>query len=232
MLEFRNVCLSYGTRQVLYNINLTISPGARYGLLGASGSGKSSLLRMAAGIMAPTSGNCLNHYLRPALLFQEPRLLPWRRVRENIEIPLRAMGLSRDEARDRSTEWLHKVELPHSAEAWPGELSGGMAQRVALARAFALRPDLLLLDEPFSALDPALRARLSELCVAYVQESKAALICSSHHPEELLRMVDHCLLIHDTRLQQHGITPHDSISAPGHITRLLHERLTEQEASS
>lgn len=229
MLEFKNAGLSFGPRQVLKGIDLHVAPGGRYGLLGGSGSGKSSLLRMAAGITAPTSGSCVNAYRYPALLFQEPRLLPWRRVRENIEIPLRAMGLSKEEARQRSDEWIHKVDLKHAAEAWPGELSGGMAQRAALARAFALHPDLLLLDEPFSALDPALRASLSRLCVNYVEEHSAALICSSHHPQELVHMVDHCLLIQHCGLLRYDIDPLDPSSTPESIARRLHEGLTRQD---
>lgn len=232
MLEFRNACLAYGSQHVLSNVSLVISPGQRYGLLGSSGSGKSSLLRMAAGVLSPTSGTCTNSYRYPALLFQEPRLLPWRRVRENIEIPLRASGLSKEEARHRSTEWIHKVGLEKAAEAWPGELSGGMAQRASLARAFALHPDLLLLDEPFSALDPALRASLSSLCVSYVQEHGAALICSSHHPHELVQMVRHCLLIRDVRLHRYDIDPHNPAATPARIAGQLHQRLTEQQYSS
>lgn len=231
MLEMKSLGLTYGARQVLDTIDLVIAPAERYGLLGSSGAGKSSLLRLAAGITAPTSGHCINRYRHPVLLFQEPRLLPWRRVRENIEIPLRAAGLTHEEARRRSTYWLHKVDLEQVAASWPGELSGGMAQRVALARAFALRPDLLLLDEPFSALDPALRASLAALCTAYIEETGAALVCSSHHPDELVRMVDHCLLIENARLHHYPIGSR-SLAALDEVARLLHRRLLEQETAT
>ncbi|NLC37213.1 MAG: ABC transporter ATP-binding protein [Alcaligenaceae bacterium] len=227
MLELRNVSLAYGPRQVLREISLQVAPGQRYGLLGASGNGKSSLLRIAAGITTPTKGSCINDYRSPVLLFQEPRLLPWRRVRENLEIPLRAMGLSKEEATERSLDWLYKVDLKECVESWPGELSGGMAQRAALARAFAMQPDLLLLDEPFSALDPALRSSLADLCMDYVRTSGAALICSSHHPQELVRMVDHCLLIHQGQLLRYAIDSSD----PQQVAQELHERLTEQETA-
>lgn len=232
MLEFQNASLAYGARQVLRDVELTVAPGQRYGLLGSSGTGKSSLLRMAAGLASASSGACVNRYRYPVLLFQEPRLLPWRRVRENIEIPLRAMGLSKDEARQRSAEWINKVDLAQAAESWPAELSGGMAQRAALARAFALHPDLLLLDEPFSALDPALRNSLSELCIGYVRETGAALICSSHHPHELVRMVDHCLLIQDGRLHRYDVDPGNPTATPEHVAARLHARLSQQQAPS
>ncbi len=228
MLELINVGLAYGVRQVFHGVNLNVAPGERYGLLGSSGAGKSSLLRLAAGITAPSSGECINRFRHTVLLFQEPRLLPWRRVRENIEIPLDAAGVSPMEAQRRSTYWLNKVELGHLGEAWPGELSGGMAQRVALARAFALQPDLLLLDEPFSALDPALRASLSALCTTYVKETGAALLCSSHHPNELVQMVDHCLLMENGRLHRYDIDPL-SPTARDDVARRLHQRLLEQE---
>lgn len=229
MLELEHVGLAYGSRTVLNAVNLTVAPGERYGLLGSSGAGKSSLLRLAAGITAPTSGRCSNHYRYPVLLFQEPRLLPWRRVRENVEIPLLAAGLSRKEARERCLYWLKEVDLSRSAEAWPGELSGGMAQRAALARAFALEPDLLLLDEPFSALDPALRAALAALCTAYVREKGAALICSSHHPHELVQMVDHCLLIENGALHRYDIPLNATTTRRADVACRLHERLLDQE---
>lgn len=227
MLEFKQTGLLYASRPVLEFVNLIVAPGERYGLLGSSGAGKTSLLKMAAGIVLPTSGSCVNHYRRPALLFQEPRLLPWRTVRQNIEIPLRAMGLSKSDVQRRTSEWINRVELMPAADAWPGELSGGMAQRAALARAFALEPDLLLLDEPFSALDPALRATLSEMCSDYVRKSGAALICSSHHPEELVRMVDCCLLISNGHIHRYDINAEDPTSSARTAHR-LHQHLADR----
>lgn len=231
MLEFMKAGLNYGHRQVLQNIDLSVAPGERYGLLGRSGAGKSSLLRLAAGIVGTSSGTCINRYRYPALLFQEPRLLPWRSVLENIVIPLTAMGVPRREAIRRAAEWIDKVDLQNAADTWPGELSGGMAQRAALARAFALQPDLLLLDEPFSALDPALRASLSALCTEYVRETGAALICSSHHPHELVRMVDSCLLISHGRLHRHDVDAADSASLAETAQRLHFHLLDHQDSA-
>src|SRR5690606_9616016 len=160
MLELRSVSLSFGDLSILDTVDFTLRPGERVGIVGASGAGKSSLLKMAAGLLPTTSGACVNSYRHPLLVFQEPRLLPWRRVLQNVEIPLLAAGTAKQEAQARAYHWLGRVGLAASAHAWPHELSGGMAQRASLARAFALQPDLLLLDEPFSALDPALRADL------------------------------------------------------------------------
>src|SRR5690606_14760419 len=165
MLELRQVSLKFGSRSVLDGVDFRLAAGERVGVLGASGAGKSSLLKMAAGLLPATSGAMVNSYRHPLLVFQGPRLLPWRRLRENVEIPLLAAGCPKEQARDRADHWLGKVGLSGYHDAWPRELSGGMAQRAALARAFALQPDLLLLDEPFSALDPALRADLGALCI-------------------------------------------------------------------
>lgn len=201
MLDMRKLSLSFGSTRVLNTIDFCLAPGERVGVLGASGTGKSTLLKLAAGLLKATSGVYINSYRHPLLVFQEPRLLPWRSVQDNIEIPLLAAGCSKQEARRRASLWLERVELAGAGAAWPGELSGGMAQRAALARAFALQPDLLLLDEPFSALDPALRAALSKLCTECVQDTGSALLCISHHPHELVQMVDRCVLIAQGTLQ-------------------------------
>ena len=230
MLELRNVSLRFGTISVLDQVNFVLRPGERVGILGASGTGKSSLLKMAAGLLATSSGACINSYRHPLLVFQEPRLLPWRRIQQNIEIPLRAAGHSKQDAHARARRWLARVGLASSSRAWPHELSGGMAQRAALARAFALQPDLLLLDEPFSALDPALRADLGKLCSECVADTGAAMLCISHHPHELVDMVDRCVLIADRR-----ITAFDLEATPSGrqaVADLLHRTLLNQELLS
>ncbi|NYT59936.1 ABC transporter ATP-binding protein [Alcaligenaceae bacterium] len=230
MLELRAVSLNFGTVAVLDNIDFFLRPGERVGLLGASGTGKSSLLKMAAGLLATSSGACLNSYRHPLLVFQEPRLLPWRRIHQNIEIPLLAAGLSPQQAQARAQHWLARVGLAASAQAWPHELSGGMAQRAALARAFALEPDLLLLDEPFSALDPALRADLGQLCVQCAADTGAAMLCISHHPHELVDMVERCVLITDrkTKLFELG----NSAASRQEVAQMLHRTLLNQEPLS
>lgn len=229
MLELKQVTLSFGRTKILDAIDFRLEPGTRVGVLGSSGAGKSTLLKLAAGLLKPNSGHCLNSYRHPLLVFQEPRLLPWRSIQDNIEIPLRASGVPKNEARLRALHWLERVDLPDAGKAWPGELSGGMAQRAALARAFALQPDLLLLDEPFSALDPALRAALSRLCTECVKDTGAALLCISHHPHELVEMVDRCILIEGGKLQSFDFensTNGRSREAAAHI---LHQTLLRHE---
>lgn len=214
MLELREVSLRFGPVQVLDKVDFRLEPGECVGVLGASGAGKSSLLKMAAGLLPATQGACVNSFRHALLVFQEPRLLPWRRTQENVEIPLIASGVPRTEARERALHWLSRVGLASSARAWPRELSGGMAQRAALARAFALQPDLLLLDEPFSALDPALRTDLARLCAECARDTGAAMLCISHHPEELAGMVERCVLIADGKLSGYDFAPSRNSPAP------------------
>lgn len=202
MLEFTQLGLRLGGRTVLQHIDFRLAPGERVGLVGPSGAGKSTLLRLACGLQKPSSGSLDNAFARTLLLFQEPRLLPWRRVQDNLALPLIAAGMAAGQAARQALQWLERVELDTAlGQAWPHELSGGMAQRVALARALALQPDLLLLDEPFSALDPGLRLRMARLCLDSVARQGAALLCVSHHPQELAAMVMHCCEVRDTRLR-------------------------------
>lgn len=208
MLELTDISLARGTQTVLDGITLCIAPGERVGMVGPSGSGKSSLLKLVAGLLQPGTGSVANGFAHTCMVFQEPRLLPWRSVRDNLCIPLHAAGHDEHVARAIASDWLGRVGLADRADAWPGQLSGGMAQRVSLARAFALSPDLLLLDEPFSALDPDLRRELGALCDAELRRTGAALLCVSHHPQELGERVDRCLLL------EHGhLTP---FALPGH----------------
>jgi len=205
MFELRNVSLWFGPQRVLDNVDFSLAPGERVGVIGPSGAGKSSLLKLAAGLLEPSTGQCVNTFRHPVLVFQEPRLLPWRSITENIEIPLLAAGMDKNQATRQAAHWLERVGLANAGARWPRELSGGMAQRAALARAMALQPDCLLLDEPFSALDQALRESLGALCRQCVLDTGAALLCISHHPQELVRIVDRCVRISDGRLHDDAI---------------------------
>ena len=149
MLELKNVCLSYGKLEVLKNISLRLARGERIALMGPSGCGKTSLLRVSAGLQKPYSGSVINSAERTAMVFQEPRLLPWLSAEDNVKliIPVGA------KMSGPPVNWLEKLGIAEAAKKKPDELSGGMQQRVALARALAYEADLLLLDEPFKALD-------------------------------------------------------------------------------
>ena len=230
MLELSHVQVLFGQKPVLQDLSFTLQAGQRLGVLGPSGEGKSTLLRLVAGLIKPDSGQVWNEFRHPVLVFQQPRLLPWRSVLDNVQIPLRAQGLSAAQAKERAMYWLGQVELADVAQSWPGELSGGMAQRVALARAFALQPDLLLLDEPFSALDPALRNSLAQVCLRCLEETGAALLYISHQPRELMRVADSCLLLQKGQGQLFEPVAPADIAARERLSDSLYAQLLSQEA--
>jgi len=205
MLELDDIVLQRGARTLLTQANLRIEAGERVGLVGPSGAGKSSLLAVLAGTLPIQGGRVRNDFQRVGVAFQQPRLLPWRSVFDNVRIPLRAAGFSRQAARATARDWLHWVGLGQRLRAWPRQLSGGEAHRVALARAFSIKPDLLLLDEPFSALDPALRQEMRGLCNTAVRMTGASLLYVSHHPLELSELVDRCVNLELGRLRPYPL---------------------------
>ena len=149
--------------RALDNITLEIEDGEFVALLGPSGCGKSTALRLAAGLAQPTTGRMQRAPdMRLGFVFQEPTLMPWATVFDNVRLPLRLQGRSAASVRDEVMQVLDLVGLTEFAAAFPRELSGGMRMRVSIARALATRPNLLLLDEPFAALDEITRGRLDD----------------------------------------------------------------------
>lgn len=176
MLELKDVSLSFGALEVLRGASLALEQGERIAITGPSGCGKTSLLHVIAGLLHPDSGLVRNRAARTACVFQEPRLLPWLSTEENVSIVIPHGTQGQD-----ALILLKKLGLADSAEKHPCELSGGMQQRAALARALAYAPDLLLLDEPFRALDAASKA----LAIDAVNErADCAVILVTHSPEE------------------------------------------------
>jgi len=182
------VTRSFNGREVLKGLDISIAPGEFVALLGRSGTGKSTLLRILGGLDADYGGDVLVP-LRRAVVFQEPRLLPWQRVLPNVALGLK-QGSAGGGLRQRSLDALGEVGLTDHARAWPVTLSGGEAQRVALARALVREPQLMLLDEPFGALDALTRTRMHAL----LQD-----LCARHHPAVLLvtHDVDEAILLAD-----------------------------------
>jgi NitT/TauT family transport system ATP-binding protein len=173
LLRLSDVAKTFSTGTVaLAGIGLTIFPGEFVSLLGPSGCGKSTLLKLIAGLVAPSSGTIdwpQSTYTadgdpEPALgfVFQEPTLLPWRTAADNVHLPLLLAGVNRQEARERVGEALAQVGLSAFADSYPRQLSGGMKMRVSIARALVTRPKILLMDEPFAALDEITRTKLND----------------------------------------------------------------------
>jgi ABC-type glutathione transport system ATPase component len=196
MLTWENVSHDYGAGPVLANVALRIAPGEVLALAGRSGCGKTSLLNMAAGLLAPTSGRVSNTFSHTACVFQEPRLLPWRRTVDNIAFGLKALGLPKAKRLARAHRLAERMGLtPGDLMKYPHALSGGMRQRASLARALAVEPDLLLLDEPFSALDVGLKRELQDLVRALINERGLAAVFVNHDLSEAVRLSDRIVIL-------------------------------------
>ncbi|MFB4269750.1 ABC transporter ATP-binding protein [Nonomuraea sp. GTA35] len=192
----RKVTRAFGGTTVLDGVDLRIRRGEVVALLGASGSGKSTLLRVLAGLDSGADGE-VSTSGRTAVVFQEHRLLPWKRVAGNIALGLRGPDLAR-----RTAAALAEVGLADRGRAWPAELSGGQAQRVALARALVREPDILLLDEPFAALDALNRLRMQALFFRLRGEHDFAALLVTHDVNEALLLADRLLVLEDGRIAE------------------------------
>src|SRR6201994_882264 len=185
----------------LDGVSLSVAPGEFVCLIGASGCGKSTLLSLVAGLEAPTSGTVATGGRRVAFMFQEPALFPWLTAVQNVELPLRANGVGRAERRQRARELLDSVHLTGVADKRPHELSGGMRQRVALARALAQDADVLLMDEPFGALDAMTRDLLHDE-LDRVRErvgKRLTVLFVTHNVREAVRLGDRVVLLSSRR---------------------------------
>ncbi|MBR1217743.1 ABC transporter ATP-binding protein [Bradyrhizobium sp. U87765 SZCCT0131] len=185
---------AYGARTVIDGLNLRIARGEFIALLGESGCGKTTLLRAVAGLDA-VDGGVIEGPRRPAVVFQEHRLLPWDTLWKNV-----ALGLPGHDVRTRAAAALAEVGLGDRLDDWPRNLSGGQAQRVALARALVQEPQLLLLDEPFAALDALTRIRMHDLVRELVARHRPGVLLVTHDVDEAIALADRILVMRDGRL--------------------------------
>lgn len=212
LLEVRSVAKRFGTAKVLNDVSLNIAAGEFLTLLGESGSGKTTLLRLIAGFEAPASGeiwmsgqrlDLLPPYKRPVnTVFQHYALFPHLNVRDNVAYGLRARGTAASEVAGRVDDALRMVKMQEFAAARPGRLSGGQQQRVALARALVNRPQLLLLDEPLSALDANLRKQMQSELKALQRELGITFLFVTHDQEEAMALSDRIALLRGGTLEQ------------------------------
>jgi NitT/TauT family transport system ATP-binding protein len=210
LVSLNNVTLTLAAQNIFNDLSLTLNIGDKVALLGDSGVGKSSLLKLIAGIHQPTQGELTNKAARIGYVFQEPRLLPWLTVEQNIIEVMKANKIIREQREYKLTELLTQVELIQYKHYYPHQLSGGMAQRVSLARAFAIEPDLLLLDEPFSALDKNLTEQLSQLLSSFLKP-ETTMLYVSHYVEQVLPLKRSCLVLHrNSSKQQQKFTWHST----------------------
>ena len=190
------VTRGFNGREVLRGLDMSITPGEFVALLGRSGTGKSTLLRILGGLDADYGGDVLVP-LRRAVVFQEPRLVPWQRVLSNVALGLKQGQNGDGSLRQRSLGALGEVGLADHARAWPVTLSGGEAQRVALARALVREPQLMLLDEPFGALDALTRTRMHALLQALCARHNPAVLLVTHDVDEAILLADRVLVLVD-----------------------------------
>ena len=182
----------FGARKVLDGLSLTVGQGEFVALLGRSGSGKSTFLRVLGALDADVSGQ-VRVPARRAMVFQDPRLLPWQRVLRNVTVGLPQARFTRQ----RAVDALDEVGLARHAQAWPRTLSGGEAQRAALARALVREPQLLLLDEPFGALDALTRLRMHVLLRNLYERHRPAVLLVTHDVDEAMLLADRVLVLTD-----------------------------------
>lgn len=252
LLQVNGVDLRYRTHraqiQATHDVSFDVFPSERFVLLGPSGCGKSSLLKAIGGFLSPVGGSIQlenQPVTRPGpdrmMVFQEfDQLPPWKTVLENTLFPLVASGtLSTSEARERALHFLDKVGLAAFADAYPHTLSGGMKQRVAIARALAMQPKILLMDEPFAALDALTRRKMQEELLALWEEVRFTLLFVTHSIEEALVVGSRILLLspHPGRVRAeincHQFSLDDAGSdAFQHTARRIHDLLFPPTSAS
>ena len=193
-VSIRGLVKKFGDRRVLDRVDLDIEPGEFVALLGRSGSGKSTLLRILAGLDTDVEGT-FDVPGTISVAFQQPRLLPWRRVWRNVSLGLRGV-----DGRAVAEKALAEVRLTDHVDAWPLTLSGGEAQRVSLARALVREPDVLLLDEPFGALDALTRLAMHHLVDQLWREHRPAVLLVTHDVDEALLLADRILVLDEGRI--------------------------------
>ncbi len=200
-LSFRHISKSFGQLSVLENLSLEVAAGEFVALVGPSGSGKSTILHLAAGLEPSSSGlieaggsKITGASPERTLVFQEHALYPWLTLERNVALAREFQGLKRKEALKEAQHWLSQVQLDGFEHYYPHQVSGGMRQRAALARAFIARPKLLLLDEPFGALDALTRMALQDVLLQLIEAQKLTVMLVTHDVDEALYLTSRILV--------------------------------------
>jgi NitT/TauT family transport system ATP-binding protein len=197
VLRVVDLAVGYGQEPVIENVKLEVAAGQFVSLVGPSGSGKTSILRAVNGLLTPLSGHVELNGSSDSLgfLFQDDALLPWRTARENVALGLRIRKYAKDAAFTEADGWLVRLGLEGFGGRFPHELSGGQRKRVAIAQILALKPKLLLMDEPFASLDAIVRTRITQELLNWVEREHLSVLLVTHDLEEALTVSDTIYLL-------------------------------------
>jgi len=192
VLRVHNLSVGYGAEPVLEGIDLEVKKGEFVSLIGPSGSGKTSVLRAVTHLLEPITGR-VDLDVPPndiGFLFQDDALLPWRTARQNVALGLRIRGSAIRDAEEMAEHWLARLGLEGFGNRYPRQLSGGQRKRVAIAQVLALKPELLLMDEPFASLDAIVRTRITQELLGWVEQEHMTVLLVTHDLEEAISVSD------------------------------------------
>jgi NitT/TauT family transport system ATP-binding protein len=238
MLDVADLALAYSGEPVVERVSFAVTAGQFASLVGPSGSGKSSILRAITGLQKPLSGRVVVDVppSEVGLLFQDDALLPWRTARENVALGLRLHGKTKAAALAEADDWLGRLGLEGFETRYPRNLSGGQRKRVALAQVFALRPRLLLMDEPFASLDAIMRLNITQELLGWVEREHMTVLLVTHDLEEAVSVSDSVYVLSRgprARIRSHYAVPiprpRDALESRAHpafgplIERLWHD---------